>query len=88
MPFRDDLLFTLGRSKEATDSLRQAGEIAQRFDAAPDYAASALRFVSGQIPASSIDDLGDTAMSGVEHIVAELDNSELREMWAKLREET
>lgn len=85
---RSDLLFSLGRSKEATDSLRQAGEVARRFDAAPDYAASALRFVSGQIPASSIDDLGDTAMSGVEHIVAELDNSELREMWAKLREET
>lgn len=84
---RADLLFSLAKRKEALDSLHKAKSVARRFDEAPDYSAAAVRFISDTIPATAMDDLGDTAMAGVEQIAAEFEDRELYEAWRKIREE-
>lgn len=84
---RANLLFLMGRTEEAWESLRQAKTTAWQFDEAPDYSTSAVRFVSDEIPGSSIDDLGDTAMIGADHMIDELDNIELRDAWRKIKDE-
>lgn len=85
---RADLQLSLGRKQEAAASLRQANRIAEQFDAAPNYAASSIRFVSCQIPATAFDDLGDTAKTGVENLIASLEHPELLTLWRKMDEET
>ena len=84
---RADIQMSSGRTEEAADSLRQAKEIAQRFDEAPDYSASSIRFVSGRRPATAFDDLGDTAMIGLDAYIAGQEKRELLELWRKVKNE-
>ncbi|MBQ7875170.1 MAG: hypothetical protein IJ306_08465, partial [Oscillospiraceae bacterium] len=42
---------------------------AENFDANPDYSAKNIKFYYKEKPASSADDLGETAMEGIESIV-------------------
>ena len=69
------------------NSLRQAKDIALRFDEAPNYSASSIRFVSCQIPATAFDDLGDTAMIGIDDYIASLEKSELLNLWRMVKDE-
>ena len=65
-------------------TLRQAKELAQSFDAAPDCHASALRFVPENVPVGVYDDIGETGMAGVEKTVASLEEPKLSALWAEV----
>ena len=84
---RADIQLSLHRSEDALSSLRQAKAIALRFDEAPNYSASDIRFVSLQIPAAAFDDLGDAAMSGIDAYIAGQEKSELLDLWRMVKDE-
>lgn len=66
------------------NTLRQAKQLAQSFDAAPDSHASALRFVSNHVLNGVYDDIGETGMAGIERAVASLEEPELNALWAEV----
>ena len=78
---RGEVLLRLGRKEHAAESLLRAKQLAESFDAAPDYRVGGVRFVSEDTEAASFDDLGDTAMNGVENLVADFRDPELLELW-------
>ena len=84
---RADIQLSLCKNEDAANSLRQAKTTALQFDAAPDYDATNIRFVSFQAPATAFDDFGDTAMLGVDRVITELENSELSDLWRRVRDE-
>ena len=84
---RADIQLSLGKREDAIHSLRKAKDIALRFDEAPNYSASSIRFVSCQIPATTFDDLGDTAMIGIDNYIAGQENSELLNLWRMVKDE-
>ena len=84
---RADIQLSLCKNEDAINSLRQAKDIALRFDEAPNYSASNIRFVSCQIPATAFDDLGDTAMIGIEEYIASLEKVELLNLWRIVKDE-
>ena len=70
----------LNRHKQADEALRSAWKTALHFDAAPNYDASHMRFVECGKPATSHDDLGETAVKAVEAVIG--NEPELVAMWA------
>ena len=74
-----------GDTAEAGRSLSLAKELAERFDAAPEYDSGAIRFVTLAKPASTYDDLGETAMEGIQNVLDDLGNDVLSAMWADSR---
>ena len=84
---RADVQLSLCKKEDAINSLRQAKEIALRFDEAPNYNASSIRFVSCQTLATSFDDLGDTAMIGIDDYIASQEKSELLNLWRMVKDE-
>ena len=85
---RADILLSLYKSEEAILSLRKAKDIALRFDEAPNYSASSIRFVSSQIPATAFDDLGDAAMLGIDNYIVSQEKGELLTLWRTVKNET
>lgn len=83
------LYAVLGRRAEAEASLRRAWEAASRFDAAPNYSVTALRFCCGDPLPCAFDDFGETAMQGVEKLLAENPDSAelLRPLWEEWKVE-
>ena len=77
----------LGLNEEgaARQSLRRARGLAEAFDARPDYRAGALRFVLDE-PAGVYDDLGATAMEGVQKMVRDMENERLTALWKEVDE--
>lgn len=69
---------------EAAESLRCALKTAERFDAAPDYSGGSLRFAAEDTPGSSVDNLGETAVEGVEKMIKELGSEALTALRRKL----
>lgn len=84
---RADILLSLNRKEDAINSLYHAKAIALQFDESPNYDASNIRFVSCQAPATAFDDLGDTAMIGVDYAIAECKKSELLDLWRMVKDE-
>ncbi len=76
--------FLSGQCSEARDTLLRAKELAAFFDASPSYDESDIRFVSRIEGASAHDDLGATAMDGVDLAVSQFDNEELTALWKSL----
>lgn len=76
-----------GEAAAACASLRKARTLAAQFDAAPDYRAEALRFVSGGEPAGIYDDLGATALAGVRKTVTDMDDAGFLELWRQIDEQ-
>lgn len=68
----------------AEDCLRRARGIARRFDAAPCYDGTGLRFVARVEKATAVDDLGSTAREGIERVLAEQNAPELTELWRRI----
>lgn len=66
------------------NTLRQAKELAQSFDAAPDSHASALRFVPDHVPIGVYDDIGNTGMEGIKRSVDGFESPELSALWAEV----
>ncbi len=76
--------FQSGQEAEARETLNKAKELAAFFDASPSYDESDIRFVSRIEGASAHDDLGATAMDGVDLAVSQFDNEELTALWKSL----
>ncbi len=76
--------FLSGRGDEAHNTLLKAKELAGFFDASPSYDESDIRFVSHIEGASAHDDLGATAMDGVDLAVSLFDNEAFTALWKSL----
>mgnify|MGYP002265806502 CR=1 FL=1 len=87
LAIRAEALMQLGNAEGAGESLRRARDIALRFDAAPSCDVTRLRFVAPDTVASSVDDLAETALAGVEKFMAELEHAALSALWEKERRE-
>ena len=84
---RGHVKLELHQQEEARESLRTARRIAQHFDESPNYDAASMRFVAIGKPATSHDDLGETALMAVDEVIAELENGALSEMWEAVKHE-
>lgn len=84
---RADILLSLCKKDEAIKSLRQAKYIALRFDKTPNYNVSSTRFVFCHAPASAFDDLGDTAMIGIDEFIESQGKDELLNLWRMVKDE-
>lgn len=84
---RAEILLALGRKAEAADDLRRAKEVALRFDAAPSYDAASVRFVAFSKPATAFDDIGQTALLGVENMIEQSGKQDLLKLWWEVRDE-
>ena len=76
--------FLSGKADEARDTLIKAKELAAFFDASPSYDESDIRFITRIEGASAHDDLGATAMAGVELAVSQFENEEFTALWKSL----
>ena len=79
--------FLSGQKVEARNTLIKAKELAAFFDAAPSYDESDVRFVTHIEGASAHDDMGATAMDGVELAVSQFENEEFTALWSAVNEE-
>lgn len=70
----------LNRRRQADEALRCAWRTAVHFDSAPNYDAGSMCFVECGKPATSHDDLGETAVKAVEAVIG--NEPELVAMWA------
>lgn len=85
---RAEILLSLGRKEDALHNLRQAKTIAMRFDEAPSYNASNIRFVSCQKTAMAFDDMGETAMISLDYVIAQFfEKQELLDLWRAIKNE-
>lgn len=76
-----------GLKKEAGKTLRQAKQIALRFDAEPNYALNRLRFVMPDEHTSAYDSMGETAMAGFLTAIQEEHDPELTDLWDEIENE-
>ena len=79
--------FLSGQGSEAHDTLIKAKELAEFFDASPSYDESDVRFITRIEGASAHDDLGATAMDGVELAVSQFENEEFTALWNRIKKE-
>lgn len=84
---RGDILLSLCKNDETIQSFHRAKDIALRFDEAPNYDVSSTRFVFCQAPASAFDDIGDTAMVGIDNYIASQEKNELLNLWRMVKDE-
>lgn len=82
------ILLSLGRKEDAKESLHRARTSAMQFDETPSYDAANVCFVSCTEPATAFDDMGDTAMLALDHVIAEFETPELRNLWSAVRNES
>lgn len=75
----------MGDEAAARASLKRAKSTAKAFDAHPDYSAGALKFIENAEPAGIYDDIGQTALAGVEKTVRELESARLSEIWKEVK---
>lgn len=64
-----DLAVCCGDEEKAKKYLEEARDIAEFFDAAPDYSARFINFYKKDVPASSGDNFGETAVQGIENSI-------------------
>ena len=79
--------FLSGQGDEARDTLIKAKELAAFFDTSPSYDESDILFITRIEGASAHDDLGATAMGGVELVVNQFEKEELTALWRAVVEE-
>lgn len=75
-----------GDANAARDALRQAKQLAERFDAAPNYHADTLRFVDESERAGIYDNLGATAAESLQTSVESMENETLTALWKELND--
>ncbi len=76
-----------GHGEEALRYLREAKQLALRFDSAPNYTMAGTKFYHGKNSAV-FDDFGDTAMAGIEKFIADDEAaSHLQPLWERLKQE-
>lgn len=74
----------LHKPDAAKQTLLRAKELALCFDAAPDYATNAMRFMHCEELSSTHDDLGATAVSGIEKTISSLEDQTLTNLWKEI----
>ena len=79
--------FLSGQEDEARGTLIKAKELAMFFDASPSYDESDIRFITRIEGASAHDDLGATALDGVELAVSQFENEEFTALWESINEQ-
>lgn len=85
---RAGVLLSLKKKEEAISSLCQAKSIALKFDETPSYDALNIRFVSCRKPATAFDDMGDTAMIGLDNVIEQFEEQELLDLWRIVKDES
>ena len=78
--------FISGQVSEVRGTLKKAKELAAFFDASPSYDESDIRFINRIEGASAHDDMGATAMDGVDHTISKFENEKLSAMWRAVTE--
>lgn len=76
-----------GEENNALEALLRAKKLADRFDANPNYDLDALRFVEFNKAKGAYDDVGDTAISGIENALNSFMDDKMTQMWEKLKNE-
>lgn len=71
----------LGELEEAKKSLLKAKNIADKFDACPNYDMSRIKFVKLKDKTNVYDDIGTTAMMGIEITLKSFCDEELLKLW-------
>ena len=79
--------FESGREDAARESLIRARDLAAFFDAAPSYDESDIRFISRIEGASAHDDMGATAMDGIQNVVNEYEKEGFTALWESIQKE-
>lgn len=78
----------LGEQDSAREYLRQARQLARRFDGSPDYHLRGRKFYHGDPAAMSFDDMGDTAMEIIRrHIYDNEAGIPLIPLWEEIQNE-
>ena len=85
---RAEVLLSLNKKEDAINRPRQAKTIALLFDEAPSYDASNIRFFSCGTPATAFDDLGETAIIGIDNLIAKHEKNELSDLWRRVKDES
>ena len=75
-----------GHADEAHACLQRSAEIARVFDAAPDYSADSIRFISFTSNSTVYDLLGATAAKSVGNMLGYAGDAELGALWKELTE--
>lgn len=70
-----------GDTDAAHRSLIRAKELADHFDAVPEYDPESIRFVTLDKPQSAYDDLGETAMESIQNALDAIGSDVLSTMW-------
>lgn len=71
----------IGNIVAAKEALSETKILAERFDKSPDYRTDNIRFVVNENNSSVYDNLGTTALAGVEKAIRELEDKKLQEIW-------
>ena len=74
-----------GNKKKATESLKKAKMIAERFDKAPDYDVRNIRFIDLSESLKLHDTLGKTCIETVDNAIKLLKASDLEKIWKTLK---
>lgn len=75
------------KREEAEACLQAALKTALRFDTAPDYSTSSVRFCEQMRPGTAFDNIGATAMEGLGNIVKECDDAAMTALWEDMSRE-
>lgn len=75
------MLLKTGEEKESLSQLTRARAAALRFDAAPDYSVSSVRWCERARPGTAFDDIGETAMEGIHNLLREIGDPALSQLW-------
>lgn len=77
-----------GDRDQAAEILRQAKQVALRFDAEPNYAVNRIRFVSPDALSSAFDNFGTSALSGIVLVLKQQNDPALMALWREVNGET
>ncbi|MBR0040278.1 MAG: helix-turn-helix domain-containing protein [Oscillospiraceae bacterium] len=75
-----------GKADEANAYLQRSAEIARDFDAAPDYGAESIRYISFTSNTTVYDLLGATAAESVSNMLGYAGDAELGALWKEMTE--
>lgn len=82
-----DIHLQLGQKEEAVRFLRQAKQIAFRFDANPSISVNQIRFIIPEESAKAYDNFGNSAMDAIQSMLIEAENPELNALWEEISHE-
>ena len=83
-----DSALRMGDPETAQRHLREARDVARKFDTAPDYRTHVgLKFWHGDTGLYSLDDMGDTALLAMENILRRDVCDETKTLWMRIKDE-